>query len=451
MPRITKSLVDKEEPGEKVRFLWDDELKGFGVAIYPPSPRNPQGAKTYVIRYITREGVDRRMKLGRHGPLMPESARKLAKKEFADVADGRDPLEDRRQARLAPSVKALYERFERDHLSKKKPKTAKEAMRIFKKEILPEFGAKRVWRVSAQDVRRFHRAFKDRPTMGNRSLAWLSALMSYAEDEDERPRGSNPCTGITKYREEQRHRHLSLEELGRLGAALEKLGAESAEAAAQADAVRLAVLTGGRRSEILGLRREWIDTERRLIAYPDTKGGRVLRVLGPEALEILERRGGRGGVTLPPKTATTAQHSPEKLGNSMTSADSGKSTPKGAARDLPNESEYVFPSPRDPSKPRPDIRRFLASVLEEAEIKGASFHTFRHGKATAAAELGYSEFVIAGMLGHRRNTVTAGYTHLAVDGATRAADEAVQRKLWAALNRSEQAKVIPLTGRADGA
>jgi integrase len=83
-------------------------------------------------------------------------------------------------------------------------------------------------------------------------------------------------------------RFLSEVEIARLGEAL------NAEVKATNDpypaaAIRLLLLTGCRRSEILGLRWEWIDFEREMIFLPDSKTGRKPVYLNAPALEVLER------------------------------------------------------------------------------------------------------------------------------------------------------------------
>ena len=53
-------------------------------------------------------------------------------------------------------------------------------------------------------------------------------------------------------------------------------------------------------------------------------------------------------------------------------------------------------------------------------LESVTLHTARHGFVSVAAELGYSELTIAGLLGHRSSSVTGRYIHL-VDPALIAA------------------------------
>jgi hypothetical protein len=66
--KITKRAVDQLQPGERDTFVWDGEVKGFGLRC------RPSGAKFYVLK--TRVGGRQRwMTIGRHGsPWTAESA-----------------------------------------------------------------------------------------------------------------------------------------------------------------------------------------------------------------------------------------------------------------------------------------------------------------------------------------------------------------------------------------
>ena len=87
--RITKRVVDSIKPADRDTFLWDADVRGFGLKV------TPSGKKTYVIQYrlpgLGRSAFARRMVLGDHGLLTPEAARKRAREELGNVARGIDP------------------------------------------------------------------------------------------------------------------------------------------------------------------------------------------------------------------------------------------------------------------------------------------------------------------------------------------------------------------------
>src|SRR2546423_15358298 len=105
MARLTKRVVDATEPDPRADvFVWDGELRGFGLRV------RPGGTKTYVLQYRTR-GRQRRMTIGRVGPMTPDDARKSALKLLAQVAHGGDPSGERANERHSVTVKALCQRY----------------------------------------------------------------------------------------------------------------------------------------------------------------------------------------------------------------------------------------------------------------------------------------------------------------------------------------------------
>jgi len=399
MPKITKRAVDGLKPGPARRWLWDADLKGFGVCVHPKSTRHPAGLKAFSVRYRTLRGRDRRLKLGNFGALTVEQARKLASKVLAEAQAGGDPAADRQTARGAPTFVDLAERYCAEHLVKKKAKSQYEDRRIIKTILTPAWGSRRVAEITASDVSRLHAGMVDRPVMANRALALASTMLGFGERWGLRP--DNPARHVRRYPEKSRDRVLSPEELSRLGSSLKVADGENQSARNVAAAVRLIALTGCRKSEILSLTWPAVDTDARCLRLRDTKSGDQIKRLGPEALAVL------AGI-------------PRRV------------------------SLRVFPSPKRPDAPLSNIRNILVRILERAAITGASLHTLRHTKATIAADLGYSELIVGAMLGHSKGgSVTAGYTHLSQDPLVYA-EERVQKEIWERLTAKPKGKVSSL-------
>src|SRR5690349_12645066 len=100
MPRVTKRTVDAAMPDANGgdRFLWDAEVKGFGLRI------KPSGVKSYVLKYRIGPRT-RRLTIGKHGsPWTPEEARRRACDLLHLVSDGRDPATERAEARKSLTV-----------------------------------------------------------------------------------------------------------------------------------------------------------------------------------------------------------------------------------------------------------------------------------------------------------------------------------------------------------
>ncbi|MDZ4271927.1 MAG: integrase arm-type DNA-binding domain-containing protein [Erythrobacter sp.] len=99
MSKLTKRSVDSMAiPAKGQAFLWDEELRGFGVRAMP------SGLKVFVLQYRNEEGRSRRIVLGRYGVLTVEQARKQAIMKLGSVAGGADPAEERAQSRAAITI-----------------------------------------------------------------------------------------------------------------------------------------------------------------------------------------------------------------------------------------------------------------------------------------------------------------------------------------------------------
>ena len=94
MARLTKRMVDAAKAhGSGWTWLGDDEVPGFGALIYG------SGTKTFALRYRTRSGRQRMLKLGQYGELTVQVARDLARKEKVRVLEGEDPRAEREAGR----------------------------------------------------------------------------------------------------------------------------------------------------------------------------------------------------------------------------------------------------------------------------------------------------------------------------------------------------------------
>jgi integrase len=168
--------------------------------------------------------------------------------------------------------------------------------------------------------------------------------------------------------------------------------------------IRLLLLSGFRRGEALGLRPDWIIPAGG-IDFPDTKAGPQARPLGKSAIQFLQARVAANG----------------------------------------KDAEWVFPAERGDGH-FIGVRKALARVAKRAKLNGVTPHVLRHSYASIAAELGFSELTIAGLLGHAAGSVTAGYVHL--DQALVTAADRVSAVIAGALDGKPEAEVISLREEA---
>src|SRR6516162_10858034 len=123
LTKITKRTVDAVRPSRVDRFLWDTELKGFGLKV------TPAGSKVYILQYrkggrVRVEGAGscnrwhptKRVTIGRHGALTPEQARDKARALSGAVTSGGDPAALVAAEKRAPTVADLAQRFLAEHV-----------------------------------------------------------------------------------------------------------------------------------------------------------------------------------------------------------------------------------------------------------------------------------------------------------------------------------------------
>ena len=100
--KLTKRFVESITPHETNELLlWDSELRGFGVRVFPT------GRRTYFVQYRNQFGSTRRKKIGVHGNITADQAREEAKKLLGDVAKGADPSKDAQKEKLKPTFQQL--------------------------------------------------------------------------------------------------------------------------------------------------------------------------------------------------------------------------------------------------------------------------------------------------------------------------------------------------------
>ncbi len=366
MAKITKKRVESIKPSDRDVLEWDDELRGFGVRI------KPSGVRSYIIQYRNRFSRSRRLTIGKHGRLTAEEARKEARLLLSEVDRGGDPAADRVNARHALKFAEFAERYMTDYVpGKKKPSTLETDRINLQRHILPALGTLPVAAITRADVVRLHQEMKNTPGAANRTLDLLSHMLNVAENWGLRPDGTNPCRHVERYKPVKRERYLSSDELARLGHALteaESTGTERRDAVA---AIRLLILTGCRRSEILTLRWEHVDFESGCLRLPGSKTGAKIIHLNAPALEVLN------GLT------------PKPSGWVITGA---------------KEGAHLV-----------NLKKPWYRIRKKAGLDDVRLHDLRHSFASVGVSGGLSLPVIGALLGHSQPATTARYAHLAAD------------------------------------
>lgn len=374
MTKLTKRMIEGLEVKSKDYFIWETELAGFGVRVFPT------GRIKFVLQY--RHGrISRRMSLGQFGALTVDQARGLAVQNLAKLRNDIDPLRERRERRTALTVHELAARFDDEHIAVHlKASTAKEYRRNLKLFILPAIGSSRIVDVTRADISKYHHDWRHRPYQANRNLEIISKMFNLAELWGLRPDGTNPRRHIKKYPEKKRERYFSAGELQTIGRVLKEMEREHIELPSAIAAVRLLLFTGCRLNEIMTLQWDHVDIPARALRLPDSKSGAKTVHLGQAAIDILSNI--------------------ERL----------------------DDNPYVIAG-RNPGAHLTDLQPFWQRVRGRAGLKDARIHDLRHTFASIAVSNGQSLPMIGKLLGHTQVQTTARYAHMATSPILTAAND----------------------------
>ncbi len=409
VPAVPDGMARKHI-GAAVRDYFDRDVTGFHVRV------SPTGRKTFAVMLTVRDtGKRRRFTIGDFPTLSADAARALARTRLAEVASGVDPQAVREAKRLAATrtVSDLATSFLADGKVRLQASTLYLYRGLLERHILPVIGAMPTVDVATPDVARLHVGLSEHPTTANQCVRLCSTLFRYAERLGLRPRGSNPATDVPRYRENLKERYLQPDELATLWRTLDTAATRGIPAApwrlrtvdpkhakhapapkpdkrniargavlpanpVAVAALRLLILTGARKSEVLGLRWAEVDFSRGALTLEDTKTGRSVRMLSADALSLL------------------------------------KDIPRGVG------AEYVFPSPVNRRKPVRDVSRLWDAVRYTAGLEDMRLHDIRHTAASMMLQAGAPIADVGRSVGHHSTRSTQRYAHAADAGAKRA-------------------------------
>ncbi len=441
--KITKRIVDSLAPGMTV---WDGELRGFGVRL---QKSKKGGVPTYIVYFRVgggRKAPQRFFTIGKHGsPWTPDTARERAETILREAKAGNDPAKALEAARIVPTVAAMCDSYliaapmlvvPGKGRPKKDRSIATDRSNI-ECHIKPLLGGKRANDVRRHDIEKMQRdiaagktkkRFKTKPrgisdTKGGRGIAArvvavLRSIYSWAIREGIVK--ENPASGVALFKGEKMERFLSGDELRRLGAAFDAAEAEwndwrdrcakaisggkpqppkAGENPIAIAALRLLVLTGARKMEILGLQWAWVDMERGVIRLPDSKTGAKTIPLGAPALKVLQ------------------------------------SVPRIA------KNPHVFTGDKEGAH-LVGLPHIWGRLKERAGLADVRIHDLRHSFASGAVMAGDSLFLVGKMLGHATTATTEKYAHLA-DDPLHAAMDRNARRIEAAMS-GKTAEVVSL-------
>ena len=352
--RLADAAIARLRPREREYTVWDSLVVGLGVRV------RPTGGLSYVLLEDA-GGRTRRVSLG---PVLLKTIAEVRRECHARKANP-EPEATGPPGRVAPLFRDFVEgAWKETHFEGYKPSTRKGVQSQLERQLLPAFGSKPLDRITLAQVGRwFDRFSRIAPGNANHALDLLTQIINFAIARGHL--NTNPARSVERNPRRVLTRFLSREEVSRLHRVLDRQTRHSRRE--QADIIRLLLFTGCRRNEILRLR--WSEVDRDRLVLADSKTGPRIVALNTPARRILERR------------------------------------PRG-------ESPFVFPSPRDPARPRSRNLAFWYRARREACIEGVRLHDLRHTHASHAVMNGVPVPVVARLLGHSDVRTTLRYAHL---------------------------------------
>jgi integrase len=368
-------LIAQCEPGKKKTDYYDTATKLVLEC-------RASGGKTYYISH--NEGRARKsIKIAAYGDISFDKAKKEAIRLRAELVLGGDPTAKKKEARAVGTYGALADQHV-DH-ARTYMKSIK-TLEGYMKRIRKRWGRVRLTDIRQQDVAAWLATLRTEglaPATIEKTRIFMNRSFQLGAQWEIPGADRNPVKGVPRVKfSNARETYVNASEAARLIAAAEKSRNKQLAAI-----IRLLLLLGMRVSELLSMRWENVDTEKRTIFIPTSKNGRSRRLPLPQAaVDVID----------------------------------ALSKPDGAV--------YLFPNQRNPKKHLTTIKHGWQAAREAAGLETLRIHDLRHSAASAWINNGVGLATVGKLLGHADLASTSRYSHLA-DETLMAAVEAGAAKL----------------------
>ena len=307
--KLTKTIVENVKLPEKGQaFLWDIELKGFGVRFTPT-------ARTYIAQGRV-AGRDRRVTLGKHGVLTVQQARKRAQRELFKMSEGKDPVkEKKRREAQGVTLGQVVEAYLKDRRSLKESSRADILKHL--EGSFSDWKDKPIVSITRDKVLTRFRERSDKSyAQANQAFRNLRALINYAtgayQAEGVSIISENPVKAISDLKMwnhvKPRSGRIPNDKIGTVWNTLQGLRnapEQTPISRTMADAVTFLLLTGARWSEMASLTWDRVNLDEGYWHIPDPKNRTsVTFPLSSGAVDILKERPQKGEHVFPARTAT---------------------------------------------------------------------------------------------------------------------------------------------------
>lgn len=285
LQKLTKKTIDQIEATKSAQFVWDTELKGFGLKV------TPAGKKVFIYQYRTggRGTPTKRSTIGTYGDITPSQARTEAQSLGGLVAKGGDPrseaIKQQTKAALqsANSFARLVAEFIEQH-AKKKQRNWSETERLLNHDAVPRWRKRPAESITKREVVELLQLVSDRaPITANRLLAALRKLFNWAVATGRLD--ASPVSGIPRPAgEKSRDRVLDDNELASI------LSVAKTKPYPFGPFYQLLIFTAQRLEEVSAMRWNEIKGNQWTIPAERSKNGKAHLVhLSPPALAVLSK------------------------------------------------------------------------------------------------------------------------------------------------------------------
>ena len=382
MAKLTKRSIDafRYRGGWDVR--WDDDIPGFGVRVYP------SGKKSFVLSYRNARGKKRLLVLGRYGAdLTLDQARTKAIRERGRIAEGTDPVGERKAARSTsitaetPFRDVVHDFI--DKYAKIKQRTWKETDRTLRVNCA-DWLAKPIASITKADVYGLLEGFiaEGQDAKARVTLAWLRTMFRWAAKREIVERSVMADIEIEIERK-VRKRAYTPKEVKAIWKGATSLGP------IEAGFVKLTLLLGVRKSELAGMRRSEFDD-------PDNP---TLWTVPHERTKTRKSQKEDRVYLVPlPKLAQRVIKGLPRLDENLVFPGRDPGRTKGGGKQ----------KPRKPLVPGMALK---AKVREKSKVADWTYHACRDTIATWLQDQGHSKYERGLVLNHSEVGVTADYSH----------------------------------------
>ena len=265
--RLTDAGIASLRPREREYTVWDSRTPGLGVRV------RPSGGTSFVLLRKT-GGRSTRRSLGAVTSMRVDDARRRCHALMGEPSSQHPTRRTEHAMAFRRFVSGLWKDA---HFPRYKATTRRTINAVLNGQLLPTFGATPLERITRNQVLHWFDAYsRTAPGGANNALRILRRILEFAIAGGHI--GINPARDITMNRRTPLTRFLSRDELERLHRALDRHARTGARLARQADLIRLLLLTGCRRGEILTLRWNEVDGDTIALATPRPARERLISI-----------------------------------------------------------------------------------------------------------------------------------------------------------------------------